>query len=75
MGRKKSIGTAGRFGSRYGKKSRQGIADIEKVLRQRHICPKCDMPYVKRISAGIWGCRKCGAKFAGGAYSPKGPSK
>lgn len=70
MGRKKKIGTAGRFGARYGQKARQGIAEIEKVQRQRHLCPRCKMHYVKRISAGVWGCRKCGAKFAGGAYAP-----
>lgn len=69
MGRKKGIGSAGRFGPRYGKKVRQTVAEIERVQKQRHICPKCDMPYVRRLSAGIWVCKKCKTKFAGLAYT------
>ena len=71
MGRKKKIGTAGRFGSRYGKKDRTKVAEIEKILRQKHVCPNCKMPFVKRVSSGIWQCKKCGVKFSGLAYSPK----
>ena len=69
MGRTKKVGTAGRFGARYGKKSRQGMAEIEKLQKQRHICPRCNMLYVKRVAKGIWECRKCGNKFAGPAYT------
>jgi len=70
MGRKKQIGPAGRFGSRYGKKIRAKISEIEKIEKQRHICPNCNMPYVERVSSGIWKCKKCGAKFTGLAYYP-----
>jgi large subunit ribosomal protein L37Ae len=71
VGRKKKIGTAGRFGSRYGKKDRQQVADIEKIQKQRHTCPRCGLPYVKRESTGIWKCKKCGNRFAGMAYYPR----
>lgn len=70
MAHKKKIGTAGRFGARYGKKDRTKIAAIEKTQKERHICPKCNMPYVRRLASGIYQCKKCDAKFAGGAYSP-----
>lgn len=70
MGRTRKIGSAGRFGSRYGKKDRQAVSGIEKIQKQRHECPACHMNHVKRISVGVWGCKKCGAKFAGGAYMP-----
>lgn len=69
MTKTKKIGTAGRFGPHYGKKVRQATAEIEKIQRQRHICPKCNMPYVKRLSSGIWQCGKCKTKFAGPAYT------
>jgi large subunit ribosomal protein L37Ae len=72
MGRTKKIGTAGRFGVRYGKKDRQRVADIEKVQKKRHVCPRCNLPYVKRVSSGVWFCKKCRTKFAGLAYYPKG---
>jgi large subunit ribosomal protein L37Ae len=70
MGRKKKVGTAGRFGPRYGKKAREKIAEIEAIQKQKHICPKCGKKAVKRVSTGIWECLKCGAKFAGKAYFP-----
>jgi large subunit ribosomal protein L37Ae len=69
MSKTKKIGSAGRFGPRYGKKVRQLVSDIEKVQKQRHLCPRCDMPYVKRVAAGIWKCGKCGTKFAGGSWT------
>ena len=72
MTRKKHIGTAGRFGVKYGKRIRAKVNDIEKVQRLRHLCPTCDMPHVKRNSNGIWICRKCGTKFTGQAYYPTG---
>ncbi len=71
MGKKKKVGSAGRFGARYGKRIRNLVASVEKMQRQRHVCPKCGMPYVRRVAAGIWECKKCGAKFAGMAYRPK----
>lgn len=63
--------TTGRFGSRYGKGVKKRVAEIERFQKQRHACPRCGMLYVKRVSSGIWKCKKCGAKFAGSAYIPR----
>lgn len=76
MGRTtKKVGGAARFGPRYGVKIRRQIEDIEKKQRRKHPCPECGHRSVKRISAGIWQCRHCNLKFAGGAYMPVPPKK
>lgn len=69
---KKKVGSAGRFGTRYGRKIRLTVSKIEKEERKRYVCPKCNLPYVKRVACGIWKCKKCGLKFAGPAYYLKG---
>jgi large subunit ribosomal protein L37Ae len=70
----KVTGSAGRFGCRYGRFVRKRVCDIEKISRALHKCPKCDMQSVARKGTGIWECRKCGYKFAGGTYQPQTPS-
>lgn len=71
MPRTKKVGSAGKFGSRYGLRTRKKIMNIEKSTRIRHKCPSCLRISLKRKVAGIWECRKCGMKMAGGAYSPQ----
>ena len=68
--RTKKVGTAGRYGSRYGVKIRRRISSLEKRQKKRHICPECRYPAVKRVSTGIWTCNHCGYTFTGGAYLP-----
>ncbi|HLE47142.1 MAG TPA: hypothetical protein VI818_02505, partial [Candidatus Thermoplasmatota archaeon] len=45
--------------------------DIEIRQKGVHMCPSCGAPKLKRLNTSIWQCRKCSAKFAGGAYVPK----
>jgi large subunit ribosomal protein L37Ae len=70
MGRTKKIGTTGRYGPRYRIKIRRQTASIERNLRKRHKCPRCMHQSVTRVSTGIWKCKRCSLKFAGGAYLP-----
>jgi len=64
--KKKSYGLRTRGGAslrkRYGR--------IVDNVRASHKCPSCATPSVKRVSVGIWNCKKCGYTFAGGAYQP-----
>ena len=67
--KEKSLGSGKRFGVRYGRSLKQTFAQIEKEHRKLHVCPYCAYTQVKRLSAGIWQCRKCNAKFTGKAYT------
>ncbi len=69
--RTKKLKQAAKFGARYGLRPKRKWLEIDRVQRQKHICPVCQRKAVKRISTAIWQCRKCGAKFAGGAYVPE----
>jgi len=68
--RTKKVGPAGRFSARYGVRARNRLKNVEIHQRKKHICPSCGHQKVKRTSTSIWACRKCGVKFAGGAYLP-----
>ncbi|MFH0835881.1 MAG: 50S ribosomal protein L37ae [Candidatus Micrarchaeota archaeon] len=56
--------------SRYGVKIRKLEAKALASKRAKHKCPYCCKTGVKRKSNSLWSCSKCGAVFAGGAYSP-----
>ena len=72
MGKTKSTGRAGRFGARYGLSVRKRVKEVEEKQFKKHKCPRCLKPALKRVAAGIWECKKCGAKLAGGAYYLEG---
>ena len=67
----KKLGSAGRFGARYGRKIKQKVRDIEKKQKGWQKCPYCNHLRVKRLSYGIWQCRKCKSKFTNRAYEVK----
>jgi len=70
MSRRSKSRLAGGLGARYGRTVRKRLAEIEIELRRRHYCQNCGNRAVRRISVGLWKCRKCGFTFSGGAYSP-----
>lgn len=69
MARDRTLSSAKRFGSRYGRRVRHKFAKVEAEQKKAHKCPYCSEPKVKRVAAGIWECRKCGSKFTGRAYT------
>ena len=70
MGNTKKVRKTGRLGSRYGVGIRKRLLKIEDKQEQNYNCPFCGFKKVKRKAAGLFICRKCNAKFAGGAYLP-----
>ncbi len=64
----KKVGSAGKFGSRYGRKIKRLVSGIEKKQRAKQKCPYCNKLAVKRLSLGIFKCNKCDSKFTGKAY-------
>ncbi len=66
---KKKVGSAGRFGARYGGPIKQKLSKIEAKQKKKYTCPKCLKDKVRRVSAGIWQCKSCNVKFAGKAYA------
>lgn len=65
----KKVGSAGRFGPRYGLKIRRRVVAVEKQQRAKQKCPVCKLGNVKRVSMGIYICKKCNSKMAGKAYT------
>jgi large subunit ribosomal protein L37Ae len=65
----RSVGSAGRFGARYGRVARKRVSDIEAEMESA----KVDGDSVKRVGTGIWENEETGETFTGGAYRPQTP--
>ena len=65
--RTKKVKSAGRFGARYGRKVRTKIAELESLQRKKQKCIFCG-GIAKRVSKGIWHCKKCNKKFVSHVY-------
>ncbi|MBU0472473.1 MAG: 50S ribosomal protein L37ae [Nanoarchaeota archaeon] len=74
MAKKATYGSVKRFGSRYGKKTRDRFGAIEVEQRKKHKCPYCNYERVRREAIGIWKCEKCETKFTSKAYTVAKPT-
>ena len=64
----KKVKSAGRFGARYGKTVKSRLIAVEEKQRKKQKCPHCGKFTLKRLSKGIWSCKRCGKKFTGDTY-------
>ena len=74
MVKRATYGSVRRLGSRYGRTIRFKLGKIESEQHKKHKCPYCNYTHVRRISAGIWHCKKCGATFTNKAYTVSKPA-
>ncbi|MEM4263580.1 MAG: 50S ribosomal protein L37ae [Candidatus Woesearchaeota archaeon] len=64
----KGLGPVKRFGVRYGRTVKARLAKIEIEQKKPQLCPYCEQPKAKKLFAGVYLCKKCGAKFTGRAF-------
>lgn len=68
MAKTKKVGFTGGFGVRYGKTIRKRVLEIGLKQKKIYKCPNCHYIKLKRLSSGIWDCKKCNTKVAAKAY-------
>lgn len=61
---------SGTLGVKYGFTVRKRYIEVMTKRHKRYDCQRCHLGKLKRLSAGVWVCRRCGFTFAGGAYEP-----
>ncbi len=70
MSKKGTVGSAGRFGARYGRVARRRVSEIEDNMENAAI----DGDDVTRVGTGIWKNEETGEVFTGGAFRPETPA-
>ncbi|MCI4341639.1 MAG: 50S ribosomal protein L37ae [Thermoplasmata archaeon] len=66
--RTKKIGSTGWMGPRYGIRIRRRVLEIDREKNKDSPCPRCSTVTLARVASGIFECRRCGTRFASGAY-------
>ena len=59
---------------RSGAELRKRADSMDMLKRTLFVCSSCGKKKVKRQGNSLWGCKSCGAVFAGGTYSLSTPS-
>jgi len=67
--RTKKVGICGKYGTRYGASLRKVIKKIEIAQHSKYHCAFCGKDSMKREVTGIWQCKPCNRRVAGGAYT------
>jgi large subunit ribosomal protein L37Ae len=71
MTKTKKVGLAGRFGPRYGSRVRHNWREVMERVKGEQKCPRCETKSRNmREFIGVWHCKKCGARWTGGAWDP-----
>lgn len=65
------VNSTGRYGVRYGVSIKKRVLKVEAKQKEKHECPFCGFKKITRKTRGIFECKKCGKKFAGGAFIPQ----
>ncbi len=74
MGKTKKVGVTGKYAARYGSTLRKRTRLILEKMKGGIKCPRCETKgTIHRVSTGIWHCKKCNARFTGGAYYKETP--
>lgn len=69
--KKQGTGSAGRYGTRYGRSNREKVGQLEEMYKTKQECSYCHAKSVRRVSAGIFHCKHCGSVFTAKAYAAK----
>ena len=66
--RTKKVGNTGWMGPRYGIRIRRRVLEIDRAREAYAPCPHCSTVTLQRVASGVYECRRCGTKYASGAY-------
>lgn len=66
---KKTSASTKKFGTRYGRTTKEKYAKIDKMQKASYKCPYCNHIKVNRENVGIWKCDTCNSKFTSKAYN------
>lgn len=67
--RTKKVGNTGWMGPRYGIRIRRRVLELDRARASPAACPRCSTVTIQRVASGVFECRRCGTRFASGAYT------